>query len=126
VILGQPDFSSVTPNETTASKLFNPSGVYVDRSVRPNRVYIYDGGNNRVLGLSHLGVVASGPNAGEPCTSDSDWSAPCQIEANRPADVVLGRPSFATSACNGDSAYQAIPTRRTRRRRRSAPCTRRG
>src|SRR3990172_7722091 len=49
VILGQPDFSQITPNEVVGNKLFNPRGAYVDRSVQPNRVYVYDSGNSRVL-----------------------------------------------------------------------------
>lgn len=109
VILGQPDFSMVTANEVTASKLFNPNGIYVDRSVVPNRVYVFDGGNNRVVGLSALGVVTSGPNAGQACTANSDWGGTCTIQPTRPADLVLGQPSFDTSKCNGDSAYQTYP-----------------
>src|SRR4051812_19047898 len=64
VVLGQPGFGQITPNEVTARRLFNPGGVIVDRSVAPARLYVYDGGNSRVLGLSHLGHVASGPDAG--------------------------------------------------------------
>jgi len=63
-ILGQPDFTQITPNEVVGNRIFNPSGVFVDRSARPNRVYIYDAGNSRVLGLNHLGIVASGPKCG--------------------------------------------------------------
>jgi len=110
VILGQPDFDQITPNEVVGNKLFNPSGVYVDRSSQPNRVYVYDAGNNRVLGLSHLGVCLGGANAGSACTSDSDCPASsCQIEADRAADLVLGQPSFTASACNGDSGIQGFP-----------------
>ena len=111
VVVGKPDFSEITPNEVTARRLFNPGGVIVDRSVRPNRVYVYDGGNSRVLGLDHLGHVASGPDAGKPCTSDSDFGAPCQIEQGRGADLVLGQPDFTRSACNGDGNFQTYPER---------------
>ncbi len=89
--------------------MFNPNGVYVDCSVVPNRVYVFDGGNNRVLGLAHLGIVTSGPNAGQPCTADSDYGATCTIQTTRSADLVLGQPSFDTSKCNGDTAYQGYP-----------------
>jgi predicted outer membrane repeat protein len=109
-ILGQPDFSQITPNEVVANRLFNPGGVYVDRSVEPNRVYVYDAGNSRVLGLSHLGQCVAGVSEGQRCTSDSDCpSSTCQITEKRAADVVLGQPSFGTSACNGDSGYQQYP-----------------
>lgn len=110
VILGQPDFSQITPNQVVGNRVFNPGGVYVDRSVRPNRVYIFDAGNSRILGLSHLGYVQSGPYAGQPCTSDSDYpGSTCVISVTRPADIVLGQPSFNTSTCNGDSGYQLYP-----------------
>jgi hypothetical protein len=111
VVVGKPDFGEITPNEVTARRLFNPGGVLVDRSVRPNRLYVFDGGNSRVLGLDHLGRVASGPDAGRPCTSDSDFGARCVIEEGRGADLVLGQPDFTRSACNGDGNFQTFPDR---------------
>jgi len=110
IVLGQPDFSQITPNEVVGNKLFLPEGVLVDRSKQPNRVYVYDSGNSRVLGFNHLGYVQSGPYIGRPCTSDSDFpGSTCQISGTRAADIVLGQPSFGTSACNGDSGYQMYP-----------------
>ncbi|GIW44428.1 MAG: hypothetical protein KatS3mg077_1710 [Candidatus Binatia bacterium] len=111
IVLGQPSFSEIAPHKVTARRLFNPGGVVVDRSVRPNRVYVYDGGNSRVLGLAYLGHVESGPNAGAPCTADSDYGARCVIDEGRGADIVLGQPGFHTSACNGDSGFQGYPQR---------------
>src|SRR4051812_34507610 len=106
VVLGQPGFEQITPNEVTARRLFNPGGVIVDRSVAPARVYVYDGGNSRVLGLSHLGHVAGGPNAGKPCTSDSDApGSRCAIEEGSGADLVFGQPDFTHSGCNGDGNF---------------------
>ena len=110
IIIGQPDFSQITPNEVVGNKLFNPGGVYVDRSVQPNRVYIYDAGNSRVLGLSSLGVCAGGQNSGESCTVNSDCpDSSCQINSTRSADIVLGQPDLTSSACNGDSGFQNYP-----------------
>ena len=110
VILGQPDFSEIVPNEVQANKLFNPGGVYIDRSVTPNRVYVYDSGNSRILGLNHLGVCAGGSKAGTECTVDSECPGSfCRIDMSRNADIVLGQPSFNTSACNGDSGFQNYP-----------------
>src|SRR6185369_8776620 len=43
------------------------------------------------------------------CTADSDYSATCTIQSTRAADLVLGQPSFNTSKCNGDTAYQGYP-----------------
>jgi hypothetical protein len=40
IILGQPNFGQTTFNETVGNALFNPGGIYVDRSAQPNRVYL--------------------------------------------------------------------------------------
>lgn len=110
VILGQPDFGQITPNEVEGVHVFNPGGVYVDRSTRPNRVYVYDSGNSRLLGFSSLGVAQGGPQAGQPCTSDSDHpGSTCKILPNRAPDLVFGQPSPMSSECNGDSGYQQYP-----------------
>jgi sugar lactone lactonase YvrE len=111
IVIGQPDFSQITPNEVVGNKLFNPGGVYVDRSVQPNRVYVYDAGNSRILGFSSLGTCQAGINRGQSCTSQSDCpGSTCQIEESRAADFVLGQPDFGSSACNGDSGFQDYPT----------------
>ena len=111
-VFGQPDFGQITPNQVTARRLFNPGGVIVDRSVRPARVYVYDGGNSRVLGLSHLGHIAGGTNAGKPCTSNSDApGSSCVIDQGLGADLVLGQPDFGHSGCNGDGNFQNFPAR---------------
>lgn len=110
IIIGQPDFSQITPNEVVGNKLFNPGGVYVDQSTQPNRVYIYDGGNSRILGFSNLGSCAGGANFGQSCTVDSECpSSSCEIDSEAPADIVLGQPSFTSSTCNGDSGFQNYP-----------------
>lgn len=110
VILGKPAFSEIVPNEVTDNKLFLPRGVYVDRSVRPNRVYVYDAGNSRVLGLSHLGYAQGGPETGQPCTANLDHpGSVCGIQSERAADVVLGQPTTTAAACNGDGGYQWYP-----------------
>ncbi len=112
VVLGKPDFSGLAPNEVTAARVFNGGGVIVDRSVRPNRLYVYDGGNSRVLGLDHLGTCSAGSNKGAACTVDSDCPAStCTIQDGRGADLVIGQPDFAHSGCNGDSNYQDYPNR---------------
>lgn len=90
VVIGQKDFTEVNPYATGADKLWNPHGVIVDRSVNPQRIYIYDSGNNRILGLNL-----------ENCLS----SATCV------ADLIIGQTSSDKSACNGDSAFQNFPLR---------------
>jgi sugar lactone lactonase YvrE len=110
IIIGQPDFSQITPNEVVGNKLFNPGGVYVDRSAQPDRVYIYDAGNSRILGLSHLGLCIDGQNASQACSVNSDCpDSSCQIDSTRSADIVLGQPGFSSSTCNGDSNFQNYP-----------------
>ena len=112
VVLGKSDFGQMGPNEVTAARVFNGGGVIVDRTVRPNRLYVYDGGNSRVLGLDHLGACASGPEDGAACTVDSDCpESACAIQDGRGADLVIGQPDFSHSGCNGDSNYQNYPNR---------------
>ena len=92
VILGQLDFSETSPNAVVPFKVFNPGGVIVDRSTAPGRAYVWDGGNNRILGI----------NLAECYTGES----PCS------ADMVIGQPSlYDHSACNGDSGMQNLPYR---------------
>jgi len=52
-------------------------------------------GASAATGLSNLGHVAGGADAGKPCTSDSvapGWF--CLIDERRGADLVLGQPDF--------------------------------
>ncbi len=112
IILGKPEFGEIVPNEVTGRTLFIPAGAIVDRSATPNRVYVFDGGNSRILGLSHLGSCAGGTKIGQPCTSNSDCPASaCAVQEGRNADLVLGQPSFGRSACNGEGAFQRFPLR---------------
>ena len=92
VVLGQPDFSEIAPNAVVPFKVFNPGGVIVDRSVAPGRAYVWDAGNNRILGID-LARCYGG-------------ESPCR------ADLVIGQPSlYDHSACNGDSGMQNLPYR---------------
>jgi hypothetical protein len=69
-VLGQPSFYEGMIKEKTSFKVANPSGVAVDRSVSPNRVFVADGENSRILGYSSLGVCQDNP--AKPCTTDLD------------------------------------------------------
>ena len=94
VIIGKPDFSEITPDEVVADKIFVPfgGGVIVDKSVSPGRLYVWDGGNSRILGIN---------------------LSKCYSAASRcSVDVVIGQPSATDhSACNGDGNYQNYPDR---------------
>lgn len=94
VVLGQQDFTETAPFQTVNHKLFWGYGVIVDRTANPNKMYVYDSGNNRVLGFD-LGKCLAAPPG----------SFNCQ------AEVVLGQPSMSRSACNGDAGFQNYPTR---------------
>ena len=92
VVIGQPDFSQIAPKRVVPFKLFNPTGVVVDRSVDPGIAYIWDSGNSRILGID-LAKCYEG-------------TGPCS------ADIVMGQPSgYDYAACNGDSGLQNFPIR---------------
>lgn len=94
VIIGKPDFTAISPNTTTASNLFWPHGAIVDRSSSPNKMYVYDAGNNRILGFDLSKCLAGSANP-----------------ANCSADLVIGQKDAKSSSCNGDSGYQGYPNR---------------
>ena len=97
VIIGQPDFSEASPNQVVDHKLHLTfgGGVIVDRRSFTDHaqgvLYVWDGGNSRVLGID---------------LADCYSASPCS------AEVVIGQPSGAdASACNGDSNFQSYPKR---------------
>ena len=81
-VLGQLDFVHVAPNLVDARGLFTPRTVAIDASVSPNRLYVADADNNRVLGWKNSASFANGA----------------------PADLVIGQPDFISSNCIGASA----------------------
>ena len=92
VIIGERDFSQIGENRVVPFKVFNPGGVVVDRTLESETVYVWDSGNNRILGID-LAKCYEGTG---PCT----------------ADIVIGQPfGYDYSACNGDSSVQHYPYR---------------
>lgn len=92
VIIGKRDFSEIVHSEVVPYKVTNAGGVAVDRSVDPGRAYVWDGGNNRILGIDLAACYAG--------------DSPCS------ADIVIGQPSASDhAACNGDSGVQNFPIR---------------
>jgi len=77
-LLGQISFTYAAPNFADAHGLGFPSSVALDRSVTPNRIYVADSGNNRVLGWSNAASFANGA----------------------PANLVIGQPDFFSPVCN--------------------------
>ncbi len=79
-VLGQFDFVHNSPNILTNTGLWNPQSIAVDHSVNPNRLYVADAGNHRVLG----------------------WRSIDALENGSPADLVIGQADFLSwlSECN--------------------------
>lgn len=90
--IGKRDFGEIGPGEIVPYKLYNPGGIIVDRSVSPGRAYVWDSGNNRILGLD-LGTCYG-------------QASPCS------ANIVIGQPQASDyGACNLDSSFQTNPSR---------------
>lgn len=77
-VLGQDQYTSNLVNSLDGRGFNGPSGIAIDRSVSPNRVYLVDRGNNRVLG----------------------WSDIAAFTAKAPATIVIGQPNLYATACN--------------------------
>jgi sugar lactone lactonase YvrE len=86
VVLGQLDFLHNGDNLIDGRGLNVPESVAIDTSVVPNRLYVTDNGNNRVLGYKNVATFVSGGAA----------------------DLVIGQPDFLSGACNQNGG--AIPT----------------
>src|SRR5690242_17410245 len=73
-VFGQVDDQETNYNEVVPNRLFHPAGVLVDQmpAPTPSRVYIWDSGNNRILGFDHAGSCTGGPPAmlGKACTEN--------------------------------------------------------
>jgi sugar lactone lactonase YvrE len=61
--LGQIDFVHATINFQDGRSMQLPSGVAVDLSVTPNRLYVVDSFNSRVLGFKDVSAFANGASA---------------------------------------------------------------
>ena len=105
VVLGQTDFGGTNLHATNQS-LFRAMGVYVDTNSNPQRLYVYDSGNNRILGFSdiNIAITRQGGQLGiDLCLGADSQALPMG------ADMVLGQPDFNHTAGNGDSNYQQYP-----------------
>ena len=77
-IVGDTSFTDAGVNRPTAQRINNPFGLAVDRSATPNRLWVVDVGNNRVLGYNSTETITN----------------------NRAADLVLGQPDLASGDTN--------------------------
>ena len=80
-VLGQDTFTAAGANLVDGRGLSSPSSLAIDRSRQPNRLYVADAGNNRVLG----------------------WRDPASFRRGAPADLVIGQPDFASTACKPEA-----------------------
>ena len=81
-VLGQFDFTHHAPNLVDGKGMFSPDAVAIDASATPNRLYVADSDNNRVLG----------------------WNSADSFSNGEPADLVIGQPGFISSRCINVSA----------------------
>lgn len=117
VVLGQPDFRNYNYGKLTAHNVRLAGGLAIDRATKPNRVYILDGCNNRVLGLDRLGVSSA---TSRPATSEADCP---------PGERLLLMPGqVAQRSCSASRARTPPPLTGTQRckpfparRRRAGP-----
>jgi hypothetical protein len=86
IVLGKPDFCTNATYRPSKYGAAFPGGVLIDKTVRPNRMYIADCNNNRILGFK-----STSPKNG--------------------ADIVLGQLDFLSGGGNGDSCAQLFPYR---------------
>ena len=77
-VLGQPKFTSHGANFSAAGGLSRPRGVAIDLSVTPNRVFVADTNNSRVLA----------------------WADASSFTNGEPAALVIGQPNFTSFGCN--------------------------
>ena len=78
IVLGQPNFTATPQNFVDGHGLDGPIAVAIDKSVVPNRLYISDSVNNRVLGYKNVATLINGGVA----------------------DLVIGQPNFNSNGCN--------------------------
>ncbi len=80
-VLGQPNLFATGANMIDRRGLSYPEGIAVDTSVTPNRLYVADTENHRVLG----------------------WRDVASLRNGRPADLVFGQTTPFTGVCNTGS-----------------------
>lgn len=107
IIFGQSGFGETVPNQVVGNRVFHALGISVDRGTSPNRVYIWDSGNNRILGFSSLGTCAGGSKANQSCTNNLDCpGSNCRVNPNKNADIIIGQIDEHHATCNGDNTIR--------------------
>lgn len=93
-VIGKKDFGEISPNMILPNKVFRPGGTVVDtQTTKPGILYVWDGGNNRILGID----LAKCYSSDKACS----------------ADIVLGQPAGSDmGGCNNDSSFTKSPNRK--------------
>src|SRR5260221_8490412 len=82
LVLGQLNFTSANPHRPSAVQLSGPWAAAIDTSVSPNRLFVADTANNRVLGFKSVSSLTNGQSA----------------------DLVIGQPDYVSGAPNRGAA----------------------
>src|SRR5208282_6759293 len=82
IVLGQFNLIYNSANFPDPRKLNSPQGVAIDASATPNRIYVADAYNSRVLGWKDVTAFTNGSAA----------------------DLVIGQPDPYSTACNSDTS----------------------
>ncbi len=93
VVVGKRDFGENAPGKIDPTHVFMPGGVLLDRSTTPGRLYVWDAGNNRILGF--------------------DLSL-CDITNTQcNPQIIIGQPSGTDfGGCNQDGSMSSWPDRK--------------
>ena len=87
-VLGQPDLFHNAPNTVDGNVFNQPNQLVLDKSVTPNRLYVADWQNNRVLGFHSVAALTTGGYA----------------------DLVVGQPDFYSAGCPSPSTATSLCT----------------
>ncbi len=114
-VLGQPGFSSAGLNAVDEAGLSNPYAVAIDHSVVPNRAYVADRGNNRVLGYASVDALMRGAPADRVFGQPDFWrtsgnsTSPSASTLNSPSGVAVDGEGNLWVADNGNNRVLFFP-----------------
>lgn len=104
-LFGQRYITNAGSNEIVPNAGFHIAGVAIDTHVKPNKVYVADTTNSRILGFSSLGTCNQA--SATECTNNSDCPSgdSCVINPTRNADLFFGQPDGYSGGCNLDDNF---------------------
>ncbi len=107
LLFGQEDLSQTGPDTIVPNRMYHAAGITIDKSSNPNRVYVVDSGNSRVLGFNSLGVCQPEgvvPVTNSQCQEGEVFVCPpgYEITPSRLPGTVGTAPMFSGVDCTGD------------------------